>query len=398
MARNRRVCVFARVHRDGKQFTLKVKRSGNASIERIPDAVYWLRWEFQGRQRYLRIGPDHTKAVAAQVQQESFLANQRFALQAEQAAPVRRTLADAMEMFLLEKEDLIKRARWKSELDIFAKTCGKRYLDQIDRADIFKFMAYWKQKGSKPRTVFNRTISLGTFLRWAEVTVKFKFTKKGDIPEYIDPEVNWYDDSKHLVPFFKACTPEERMVFLFFLKSGAREKEVSYACWTDIDFASEGFATTFTVQTKEDFPEFIPKSNKSRPVPLDDQLVEELRAYRLLHPDRRLIFEAPWGGVQRHFLYMLKGIALRAGLNCGRCVSKRGKSCATHACCNEWTLHRFRRTWATMHLLAGVSSYELQKWIGHSDQKMLERYAAAAGVKSAVTLSKVNRTFSGKKF
>ena len=66
--------------------------------------------------------------------------------------------------------------------------------------------------------------------------------------------------------------------------------------------------------------------------------------------------------------------------------------------CNEWTLHKFRRTWATLHLRAGVSTYELQDWIGHSDQEMLKRYAKNAGAQSAQTWRKVNDTFSSMSF
>jgi hypothetical protein len=43
-------------------------------------------------------------------------------------------------------------------------------------------------------------------------------------------------------------------------------------------------------------------------------------------------------------------------VNCGQCTSKKGKSCATEPVCNEWTLHKFRRTWATLYLRSGVST------------------------------------------
>ena len=55
-------------------------------------------------------------------------------------------------------------------------------------------MKYFQAKNSAPRTVFNRTQSLGTFLNAVKHHVDFKFTKKkrgGDIPNYTDPPVNY---------------------------------------------------------------------------------------------------------------------------------------------------------------------------------------------------------------
>jgi integrase/recombinase XerD len=393
MAKNCKVGIFARLRQGGKQRTVKVEWAGNVSIIPIVGAIYWLRWEHHDKTKYLRIGPDHKAAVAALLTQETFLAEQRY--NPETTAPVRRALAAAMSDFLLEKPDPVKRANWKLELDQFVKVCHKFYLDQIDRADIFTFIEYWRAEGVAPRTVFNRTTALGTFLRWAEVVVKFRFSiakNGGDIPNFINPAVNWYE-AEELVPFFNACTPDEKMVFLFFLGSGGREREVTFACWSDIDFAKQ----IFTIQPKPDLP-FYPQSMETRLVPLDDKLVAALRLHWEKYHHRRLLFESPKGKPEIHFLLILKNIARRAGLNCGRCVKKNGTICAKHSVCDFWTLHKFRRTWATWHLRAGVTEYELMEWIGHTDVKILKRYAAAAGVSSPVTMQKVNKTFAAHAF
>jgi len=63
MARNRKVCLFARLQQDGKQIAVTVKRSGNASIEPVRDGVYWLRWTYQGKRKCLNVGRDHRVAV-----------------------------------------------------------------------------------------------------------------------------------------------------------------------------------------------------------------------------------------------------------------------------------------------------------------------------------------------
>lgn len=100
------------------------------------------------------------------------------------------------------------------------------------------------------------------------------------------------------------------------------------------------------------------------------------------------------GGAEGHFLYKLKNIALRAGLNCGHCETgkkdDRGNiipgtelHCKTSPVCRQWTLHKMRRTWATMLLeQPGVNIYEVQERIGHSDLEMLKRYNAVAQARS----------------
>src|SRR6266853_806838 len=90
----------------------------------------------------------------------------------------------------------------------------------------------------------------------------------------------------------------------------------------------------------------------------------------------------------------LKNIALKAGLNCGHC--KTGKKdefgniipgtelcCKASPLCKNWTLHKMRRTWATMLLeQPRVNIYEVQERIGHSDLEMLKRYNAVAQARS----------------
>jgi integrase/recombinase XerD len=44
----------------------------------------------------------------------------------------------------------------------------------------------------------------------------------------------------------------------------------------------------------------------------------------------RLIFPGKHGGTNGHALRLVKQLALRAGVNCGLCVNKAGKSCTKH--------------------------------------------------------------------
>ena len=56
---------------------------------------------------------------------------------------------------------------------------------------------------------------------------------------------------------------------------------------------------------------------------------------------------------------ILRKSGKRGKLNCGHCSSTHfGKpiTCKTHAVCEQFYLHKFRHTFACMHLLAGVDA------------------------------------------
>jgi hypothetical protein len=142
---NKRVGIFARVYANGIQKTIKTKWLGNARLESVPGGVFWLTWREGAKQKYLRVNGDVNDVVAAQLRQERVLGGE--VLPAIPSNSNRRTLADAMAAFLDEKAvnslDLRSRARWKWDLEQFAKICAKTYLDEIDRRDIFKWMAHF---------------------------------------------------------------------------------------------------------------------------------------------------------------------------------------------------------------------------------------------------------------
>jgi non-homologous end joining protein Ku len=138
---------------------------------------------------------------------------------------------------------------------------------------------------------------------------------------------------------------------------------------------------TYTVRPKPDLG-FRTKNGQIRLVPLPQVLIDALKTYVVMVPQRRLIFVNSQGGPEGHFLSKCKRIAVRAGLNCGHCVNKQRLSCKDHPVCAQWTLHKFRRTWATMNLLSGMPITLLQNYIGHSDLETLNRYLARISAKS----------------
>jgi integrase/recombinase XerD len=123
-----------------------------------------------------------------------------------------------------------------------------------------------------------------------------------------------------------------------------------------------------------------------------------LREHRQHHPTQRLLFPRADGKPDNHLLKRLKALALKAGLNCGRCVKKNKKTGEIKTCdqfpvCKEWTLHRFRKTFATMHSDAGEKLENISAWLGHADLETTKAYLEIGHASSEQTRQQVNRAF-----
>jgi len=168
-----------------------------------------------------------------------------------------------------------------------------------------------------------------------------------------------------LEALFRACTPDEKVPYLFFLLTGERDKEVRYTSWPDIDFNRKCVRVTAKKQLG-----FKPKDKEEREIPVPSSLLTVLKEYKVRQSGpnpHNLLFPTRPGRPNKKFENRLKRIARRAGLNCGHCVSKHGNKCCEGPHCGKWFLHKFRHTFATTSLENGVSIRTLQEWLGHSD-------------------------------
>lgn len=192
-----------------------------------------------------------------------------------------------------------------------------------------------------------------------------------------------------IASLLRVADRDEADLVHFLLGTGAREQEVQYATWADVDLDGG----TFAIHEKNDTLKFRPKDREEGIIPIPDRLVERLRARRQRDPKSRLLFSTAAGKPDGHLLRVVKRLGRRAGLNLGHCITRGGKSCAQHATCSRWELHRFRKTYATMHHEAGVPAGTIQAWLRHSSLDTTLRYIALADNTSARTRDLVNRTF-----
>jgi integrase/recombinase XerD len=397
---NRIVSIYVRYTHQGKRYFVPATYAGKARLQPQPGAIYYIRWYKGNKPKAKKVGSDPTDALKAQMRQEAILAGERVPVE-QSSSTSGVTLASAMEAFLAERSTQTDErgvSRWRWELELFATVCGKTHLREVNRSDCFAYMKWYQQRKKAPRTVYNRMVSLNVFLKWAKHAPDFIFSQRkdgGEIPDYDEKTVDRYGPLD-LKAFFAACDSEERLRYLFFLDTGCREREVMFSCQDDFSFEPEDgeFASTYEVRPKDDLG-FKTKKGKTRVVPLTPRLAKALRTWFAVIGNRRLVFVNKEGRPEGHFLYKLKNIALKAVLNCGHC--KTGKKdefgniipgtelcCKTSPVCKNWTLHKMRRTWATMLLeQPGVNIYEVQERIGHSDLETLKRYNAVAQARSA---------------
>jgi integrase len=144
-----------------------------------------------------------------------------------------------------------------------------------------------------------------------------------------------------------------------------------HAYWGDVNFA----ASTVRVSHKPDRG-WTPKAYKEREIPIPSKLAKSLKAWKAkANRDCNLLFPTAGCRPKLDFLDCLKVVAERAKLDV-----------------DGFWLHKFRATFATKCLWAGVDLRTVQQWLGHSDMESTMRYLKPS--RSQQTRDKVNEIFT----
>lgn len=153
--------------------------------------------------------------------------------------------------------------------------------------------------------------------------------------------------------------------------TGMREQEVMYAYWSDVHLSQ----ATVRVSHKLDRG-CTPKAYKEQEIPIPAKLAESLKAWKS-EADRTcgLVFPTAGCNPKLDFLDCLKAVAERAKLNK-----------------EDFWLHKFRATFATRCLWAGVDLRTVQQWLGHSDMESTMRDLKPS--RSQQVRDKVNEIFA----
>ncbi len=344
----------------------------NGHQERHPEGAYYLEWREAAKRVRLSVGKDAQDAAARRLKKEAELnaINNGVSVLPENGNGQRSlaaTVADYLDEVKLTKKPKTL-AAYSTALGYFTESCHKMNLQEIERGDLLKFSAFLRnEKKQSPRSCWNKFSNVMSFLKINGIR---GLVDKNDWPRFVEEEPEVYE-REELDKFFKSCNSEERLWYEFFLMTGMREQEVMHCEWADVNLTR----STVTVRYKPEYG-FSPKNYREREIPIPAKLVKRLKACKA-NSDKTcgLVFPTAGCKPKLDFLDCLKACATRAELDKD----------------NFW-LHKFRATFATWSLWAGVDLRTVQQWLGHSDMESTMRYLKPS--RSQQVRDKVNKIFS----
>jgi integrase len=164
------------------------------------------------------------------------------------------------------------------------------------------------------------------------------------------------------------------------LKCGLRDHELMHLGFRDINWTDK----TLRVQSKDQWG-FHPKTWDQREILIPDDLVAELADWQKAREGQALVLGTKNHKPNTKILRTLKRMAHRAGLSCGRCAG-----CRDVKECQEFNLHRLRRTYLTTLFRSGIDLRTVQAYAGHKDLASTMRYLrSATGTEAQARLNAV---------
>jgi integrase len=361
------------------------QREGSAPIRPsrqilYPDGRYVLRRTENRKTVWVPAGVDAMHARAEQILAESRLVAQNAA----QAAGTQivetggRVHLRRKALAYIERQEargkLSHVERFRSAFAEFMVSTGADYADQLSEQKVLRWYADMRRKGNEDRTIHNKHISVFGFLRWAGIDTKALAARA---PKYTKKEVEVYEPGEMKLFFDSLRKPYHRIVFAVLLKTGLRMQEAMFLEWRNFNF--DRGTLTLRERDAEGF-EIKDRAERTLPVPAD--LVEQLKVWKETHGGQ-LVLGTSNDTPNWKWLSLLKSLVRKAGLNCGHC-----QPCYERKECERWNLHKFRATYTTNLLRAGIDARTVMKYTGHEDLETILRYLAPA--EGAETQAKVN--------
>jgi integrase len=262
----------------------------------------------------------------------------------------------------------------------FIAVTGLVYADEITREHVFKFHRALRARGLSDRTLANKHARLRSFLRYCKLDYKdiLPPTPKYDATL---PDTYTLEQTGKILGVADAYM---RLAIELGLMCGLRDQELMHIEWVDIHWAE----STLRVTSKPHWG-FKIKDSEERDIPIPSELLTHLRKWKTRdtqNKESRLILPTSGGKPNGKLLRTLKRLAKAHGLNCGvcdGCESNLGE-------CQDWTLHKLRRTYCTTLLQNGMDLRTVQHFMGHADLASTMRYLKPASSKeSQVKINKI---------
>lgn len=349
-------------------------RSGYALIDgnsvRSDQFYYEIRFWSDGSTKYENVGKNPYDAEIKRQLKERQLVIKSAAPNANLLVvegPERNTLAATAAAYIQNKEDnQFSEAAMQARLVTreFIETCRKRFIDEISEQDITGFHKALRKRGCEPRTVANKHRRLTSWLRFAGIDKSVL----PPCPKY-EQQLPTIFNRDEISTLMANASPYLHMMIQLGLKAGLRDQELMHVEFSDIDRHEK----TLRVRGKPRWG-FTIKDYEQRDIPLPDDVLQELTDWKRKNKTHSLILPTRNGNPNGHLLYNLKGLVRRSKLNCGRCDACKSK----RKQCEEFTLHKFRRTCLTRWLQSGIDLRTVQAWAGHADLTSTMRYLRPA--------------------
>ena len=242
---------------------------------------------------------------------------------------------------------------YRVAVDGFVASCSKKYIDEIEKQDLFDYMTWLRnkplptRKHSNPNRTYNNKLSHTVI--FLKAFGKERLLKKSEYPPYEEKTVSAHPDTE-LTLLYAHADENERFLLDFFLGCAPRDLEAAHAEYSDLK------GNVLEIKRKPHL-NWKPKQHHCRKITVPQSLVDFTRK-REKKSDSQLLFPNGDGLPNHHLLRDLQNLAKRAGANF------------------HTELHKLRKTAATRWAVAGMPVHVIQRLLGHKSLETTQRYLA----------------------
>jgi integrase/recombinase XerD len=241
-------------------------------VEVHPEGYYYIEWWQDGRKREQI--KDRAEVTDRARRKALELEANRAGIETVQEIGSGKgsTVAEAVASYLKDMEPPQREAKtyvaYKYCQELFASNCAKRLVQDVKREDLLSFIRKLYELGCGPRTAYNRAVIVSQLLKANGIT---KLLHNRDWPEYVEPIRPMYEEEE-IQSLLGACDKDERVLYLCYLLTGLRDKEMRHLTWRDIDFRTQVVRVT-----GKPLYGFKPKNKEEREVPVPASLIAPIQ-------------------------------------------------------------------------------------------------------------------------